>query len=233
MHNNRKLRIRLFAFLLVCALLVPTNGYTAAAEETAPVTAQAVATQEGATVLAEAEPAPAAATRSSDMGYIEKEIVLTGEEEASTGLPLQEALELRRQVVSMLEDQLGTYYVYGGIYPGGFDCSGLVYYIYYITLGYEITRCADTQLLNDGTAVADEDLQPGDLVFFRDPWSPWAASHVGIYVGNRQMIHASNSGVRYDSLDSEYYASRYVGAKRLIQVEAPTVSTELPTLNLR
>ena len=240
MQTNRKLRLRLFAFLMVCALLIPRNGFiTAAAEQTqtVPVTAQAVALNEGATVLTEAEPAPDGLSPDSATGYIEKDLVAETPEETipseSTGLSYQEAMEQRRQVVAMLESFLGTRYVWGGIYPGGFDCSGLVYYIYYLTLGYEISRCADTQMLNDGTPVTKDNLQPGDLVFFRDPGSPWVASHVGIYVGNRQMIHASNSGVCYSSVDSDYYASRYVGARRIIQVDNTGITTEIPTLNLR
>ncbi len=235
MQHDRKLRLRLFAFLMVCALLVPRYGFpVATAEETEPATAQAVTLQEGATVLTEAEPAPDGLSPDSTTGYIEKVNTAPVEDvESDAGLSYQEAMEQRRQVLAMLESYLGTPYVWGGIYPGGFDCSGLVYYIYNITLGYEITRCADSQLLYDGTPVTSENLQPGDLVFFRDPGSPWVASHVGIYVGDRQMIHASNSGVCYSSLDSDYYSSRYVGARRIIQVDTTNVTPDAPALNLR
>lgn len=139
-----------------------------------------------------------------------------------------QVLQLQAAVLGLAQKQLGTPYVYGGAYPGGFDCSGFVYYVYG-KLGYNLNRCADTQM-QDGIVVAREGLQIGDLVFFRDPGSPWLASHVGIYAGDGNMIHAGSGGICYDELDSEYYASRFVCGRRIICSEK-TEMAELPTVS--
>jgi len=109
---------------------------------------------------------------------------------------------------------LGTRYRSGGASPNGFDCSGFTMYLY-AQLGYSLPHSATAQYRNCGYAVAKADLQPGDLVFFSD--SSHAIGHVGIYIGNGQIIHARYSvgKVMIDSLSASYYASRYVGAKRI------------------
>ena len=82
--------------------------------------------------------------------------------------------------------------------------------------GYSIYRTATDQLEN-GYAVSYSDLQPGDLVFFERTYNTDApASHVGIYVGGGEFIHAGGSYVKISSLSSDYYASRYVGARRIV-----------------
>ena len=102
---------------------------------------------------------------------------------------------------------LGVPYVWGGSTPQGFDCSGLVQYVY-AQVGIHLPRvAADQQQV--GTPVAEEDLQPGDLVFFGSP-----AYHVGIYAGNDTMIDAPYTGavVRYDSMvRSGFSGGRRVG----------------------
>lgn len=202
-HHFKK--TRLLSFLLAGAALLSVGSYTVTAVPS-PVTAvEVVQAAEDAKELTLTEVAPEG-TSPRDDGYIEQ---------TATDIPENQTMLLRAQIVATAEAQLGTPYVYSGAYPGGFDCSGLVYYTYG-RYGYHLTRCADTQLLNDGTPVYDQ-LQPGDLVFFRDPGSPWAASHVGIYVGEGLMIHAASDGIRYDAVFGDYYGSRYVGAKRIIQ----------------
>ena len=118
------------------------------------------------------------------------------------------------KVVSMAMPFLGTRYRSGGASPNGFDCSGFTMYLY-AQLGYSLPHSATAQYKNCGYAVAKSDLQPGDLVFFSD--SSHAIGHVGIYIGNGQIIHARYSvgKVMIDSLSASYYASRYVGAKRI------------------
>ena len=109
---------------------------------------------------------------------------------------------------------VGYSYVYGGASPSsGFDCSGLVYYCYG-QFGYKLNRVADEQMDN-GTAVSYDNLQVGDLVFFG---SGSYANHVGIYIGSGNFVHAANpsSGVRVSSLNETYYATRYIGARRII-----------------
>ena len=72
--------------------------------------------------------------------------------------------------------------------------------------------------MQNGLIVSLEGIQVGDLVFFRDPGSPWLATHVGIYVGDNQFVHADSGGVRYTSMDNNYYGSRLVCARRVINV---------------
>lgn len=105
----------------------------------------------------------------------------------------------------------GIPYVFGGTSRSGFDCSGYTQYVFKGS-GVNLPRTSYDQY-GVGSAVSRDQLQPGDLVFF----STYAkgASHVGIYVGGGNFMHASNSGVRTTSLSDSYYASRYVGAKRV------------------
>ena len=110
---------------------------------------------------------------------------------------------------------VGYPYVYGAEHPDyGFDCSGLVYYCYG-QFGYSLKRTADDQMDNDGVAVSRDNLQVGDLVFFG---SGSYANHVGIYIGNDNFVHAANpsSGVRVSSMNETYYATRYLGARRIL-----------------
>lgn len=172
-------------------------------------------------------------------GYIAAELVAFENEEyyvncteghsdvkVQTLLSISDTLTIRDQLLELAKAQLGAPYIYGRSAPGGFDCSGFTSYLYR-TVGLPVTRCADDQM-QDGLVVDRNSLQIGDLVFFRESWSPWIASHVGIYVGDGKMIHADSRGVRYDSVLEGYYASLYVGARRIIQTEAVTVDA-LPT----
>jgi cell wall-associated NlpC family hydrolase len=95
--------------------------------------------------------------------------------------------------------QLGKPYVWGGTGPNGFDCSGLTQWAY-AKAGITLPRVAAAQA-GYGTPVSRSQLQPGDLVFFYSP-----ISHVGIYLGNGQMVHAPTSGdvVKISPLQSNY-----------------------------
>jgi len=134
---------------------------------------------------------------------------------------LSKALLLRSAILELTRRQLGTRYVYGGMAPGGFDCSGLTTYIYREN-GYGLHRCADEQM-QDGLIVCKEGLQVGDLVFFREGGVPWLASHVGIYAGDGKLLHAKRGGICYSDLDSDWYARYYVGARRIVNVQALAV----------
>lgn len=110
---------------------------------------------------------------------------------------------------------VGYPYVYGGSSPSGFDCSGFVRYVC-SQLGYSVNRTASAQMDN-GTAVSYSQLQAGDLVFFNNGNSSKRATHVGIYIGNGQFVHASTSttGVIISDMNSAYYTTGFVGARRL------------------
>jgi cell wall-associated NlpC family hydrolase len=132
-----------------------------------------------------------------------------------------EALTLRHGLFELAKDQLGSRYVYGSSRPGAFDCSGLTYYLYR-QYGIDIHRTASTQL-QDGIVVSRDGLQVGDLIFFRS--GGYYVGHVGIYVGNGQIIHAGNGGVGYAELDSSWFARNYLCARRIVTVSAQTISS--------
>ena len=117
-------------------------------------------------------------------------------------------------ILATAQQYLGTPYVYGGASPSGFDCSGFVYYVLK-SLGYSPARTPADQYAM-GTAVSKDNLQPGDIVFFAATYGS-GISHVGIYAGNGQFIHAPNSRsvVSYSDLTSGYWAQHYYGAKRV------------------
>lgn len=145
-----------------------------------------------------------------DSGYISAEYVK--EVDASAASQSGKGQEIANYALQFV----GYPYVYGGSSPKGFDCSGLTYYVY-AQFGYSINRTASNQLSN-GYAVEKSQLQPGDLVMFRQNGSTKPASHVGIYIGNGQYVHASTPGVGViiSDLNDPYISSGYVGARRIV-----------------
>ena len=117
-------------------------------------------------------------------------------------------------ILAEAEQYLGIRYVHGGESPKGFDCSGLIYYVLR-TLGYSAPRSVAAQA-RMGTPVGNDLLQPGDLVFFATLGGK-TPTHVGIYAGDGQFLHAPNSRskVSYGDLTSGYWLKCYIGARRL------------------
>ena len=113
-------------------------------------------------------------------------------------------------VVGVAMSQLGTPYVWAGAAPGGFDCSGLVMWAY-AQVGVALPHSSYAQY-GYGVPVSKDQLQPGDLVFFD------GLGHVGIYIGGGQFVHAPHTGdvVKISSLGEDWYASTYVGARRIL-----------------
>jgi cell wall-associated NlpC family hydrolase len=134
----------------------------------------------------------------------------------------------RNPVVSAAAQYLGVPYEWGGASPKtGFDCSGLVSYVF-ARLGVSLPHYAAAQFHSpDGVWVAANRLRPGDLVFFTGAdGTRQAPGHVGIYVGDGYLIDAPHTGsfVRIDSLDHGWYADKYVGARRIVaQLDARQV----------
>ncbi len=147
-----------------------------------------------------------------ETGYIRSDLMELTEKPIANSAA-SSLTSLATQVVDYAMKYLGTPYVWGANGPNSFDCSGYTKYVYK-NFGYTLNRTA-AQQLNNGSRV--DSLQVGDLVFFNNTYaSAGAASHVGIYIGNNQFIHAASGGVKITSLSDAYYASRYIGARRII-----------------
>jgi cell wall-associated NlpC family hydrolase len=116
---------------------------------------------------------------------------------------------LGQQAAALAQQYLGVPYVWGGASPSGFDCSGLVVYVYG-QLGVSLPHYTGS-LWGSGAHVSRSDLAPGDLVFF------YNLDHVGIYIGGGVFIHAPHTGtvVQYGNLNDSWYSSAYDGAVRI------------------
>ena len=120
-----------------------------------------------------------------------------------------------QQIAGFAQKFLGVPYTWGGAAASGFDCSGFIYFVY-SNYGVTLPRMADEQY-NFGRRVAVADIQPGDLVFY-STYAP-GPSHVGIYVGNGQFIHASSGAgeVTLTAMSKPYYQARFLGACRIVR----------------
>lgn len=123
---------------------------------------------------------------------------------------------LGQQIIAYAKQYLGRPYVWGGNGPNSFDCSGFTKYVY-AHFGYTLNRTASAQLKN-GVSVSRSELQAGDLVFFYNGKVSTPVSHVGIYIGNGDFIHASSNSytVEISSLYAKNYDAKYVYARRII-----------------
>lgn len=113
---------------------------------------------------------------------------------------------------------VGTPYRWGGNTPeSGFDCSGLIGFVYRDAAGIQLPRTTQQLGALKAPDIRRQALRAGDLVFFAT--SGWGkVSHAGIYVGEGRFVHAPSSGgtVRLDSLSNRYWSKAYVGAKRIL-----------------
>ncbi len=124
-------------------------------------------------------------------------------------------------IVSLIETgfgYLGIRYRWGGTGPefGGFDCSGLVKKVFGDSLGISLPRTA-AEMAKVGDKIGKRSLIPGDLVFFNT--MNRAFSHVGIYLGNSQFLHAPSTGgaVRIENMNTSYWLKRFNGGRRVIE----------------
>ncbi len=144
-----------------------------------------------------------------DLGYVQRCYLNIYNE-----TPVEQSNSGGASVVEYAKRFIGTPYVSGGKTPSGFDCSGFTSYVY-AAFGIQLNASSSTQA-QQGVPVSKDALQPGDLVFFNTSGS--GISHVGLYIGDGNMVHATVPGdtVKISSMNTSYYASRYVGARRVL-----------------
>lgn len=164
-------------------------------------------------------------TYNSKTGYISKSYV--SDKEIKPEVPKTEIQNQNNEdkssnavinsIVTDAHNLLGSKYVYASASPSkGFDCSGLVYYLYKTHAGITLNRTSRDQAQN-GYAVSRNNLKPGDLLFFATSGGN-RISHVGLYVGSGKMIHAStpSTGVIMTDINTNYYINNYVTARRIL-----------------
>ena len=141
-------------------------------------------------------------------------VIGSGETKTLASRSAEEAVALRGQVRTEALKYQGVPYVWGGTTPRGFDCSGFTQYVFR-QVGNPISRSCYYQL-QCGVIVPREDLQCGDLVFFENTGDGGFASHVGIYIGNGQLIHAGSKGITVVYLNSAYFDYHYMCSRRVV-----------------
>ncbi len=146
-------------------------------------------------------------------------IALSKDSDDSTSVKQSDkATDLSEQLVKFSKTLLGTEYVYGGTTPKGFDCSGFVQYVFK-HFDISLERVAASQS-TQGSRVSSQDLSAGDLVFFDTDGGHNSISHVGIYIGGGQFIHAASGSstrkVIISDITSGYYANNFMKARRII-----------------
>lgn len=124
------------------------------------------------------------------------------------------------KLLETIDEWYGTRYRYGGTTKSGIDCSAFVRAVYKVVFGIDLPRTAREQFR--AAALAVSNLQTGDLLFFN---TSGGISHVGMYLGNNKFVHASTSrGVIVSDLDENYYAARYLGARRMSEPDSYAVN---------
>jgi peptidoglycan DL-endopeptidase LytE len=114
------------------------------------------------------------------------------------------------KLISEAKSHMGTPYAWGGASAGGFDCSGFIHYVYN-KAGLQMSRLSSGGYYNRSYYVNQPEV--GDLVFFENTYKK-GISHLGIYLGGNQFIHAGDDGVAISSLDNSYWKSHFDGFKR-------------------
>lgn len=140
---------------------------------------------------------------------VEKKSVLSGTEPS-----LSRGGSGKTDVISYASKFMGKPYVWGASGPSAFDCSGFTAYVY-SAFGVSLPHYTGSQF-SVGQSVSKGNLAAGDLIFF-NTYGP--ISHVGIYIGGGQFIHASSGShsITVSNLSESYYSSRYAGARRILK----------------
>ncbi|MCM3586962.1 LysM peptidoglycan-binding domain-containing protein [Mesobacillus maritimus] len=157
---------------------------------------------------------------SSDLIYAGQTLKVSGQASSNTVVQASTTQTVKEEVASVSNDAdqlisiakslLGTPYAWGGSSPSGFDCSGFIYYAYK-QAGYDVSRTSAEGYFSRSYYVDKPAV--GDLVFFENTYKR-GISHVGIYLGNNQFIHAGNDKVEISSLNNSYYKKHFDSFKR-------------------
>ena len=139
-----------------------------------------------------------------------------------------ESLEARQKLLAYSKQFVGVPYKYGGAGWDGMDCSGFIFTVANDTLGIKLPR-SSAGLYSAVRIIKDAEKEPGDLLFFKTVGSK--ISHVGLYLGNNQFIHAASSGpstgVIISSLKEEYWKKSYVSAGRFLPASGENADIEV------
>ena len=197
----RQARLMVTCILAVCAAACATSG---AVPRPFP----------GAPVATNAPDAPDASTSAAGAATADKPVA-----PVAPDAPVAPSLTSRRfdgrAVAEFALGFRGVPYRPGGADPAGFDCSGLVQYVF-AQYGIEVPRVVEDQY-DVGDKIRPSEIKPGDLIFFNTKRRSGDASHVAIAIGKDSFVHAPNSTgvVRVETLASSYWGSRYIGARRI------------------
>ena len=144
-------------------------------------------------------------------GYIHSDFIGLRGETKPDAAPVSEGERIAETALKYL----GFPYVWGGAGPSGFDCSGLVFFVYK-ECGYDIGRTSDA-IYCEGEYVSVNDLRPGDAMCFANGGGTYVG-HVGIYIGDGKFIHSSSAseGVIITDLSCGYYSGNFAGARRIV-----------------
>lgn len=137
-------------------------------------------------------------------------------EEMITTDPTTEGQAIYEKVLEIAHEQIGVPYLFAGNTPEGFDCSGFVRYVYF-NAGLNIERKSSEDYFMKETTIIENPV-PGDVVFFKNTYKA-GISHMGVYIGDGNFIHAGNNGVEIASLELDYWNKRFVAFKRFNEIE--------------
>jgi cell wall-associated NlpC family hydrolase len=218
-------RIAAAALLVVGCAAAQAQGVAQAATVTPPpgtmtgAYGQSLQQQQAAAEKAAAQPAPAAAakpTQDAVTRFLSERGLLNAAEPSGSSRLLASVRDTASDLVLSAMNFLGVRYTRGGnSVENGFDCSGFTRHIFEMSVGLVLPRRADEQAHDSSLlAVRQNELKPGDLVFFNTMRRTF--SHVGIYVGEGKFIHAPRTGsaVRVEDMRDSYWAKRFTGARR-------------------
>jgi peptidoglycan endopeptidase LytE len=145
----------------------------------------------------------------TDLIHVGQVLIVSGTSTTASTTPVVTATSVSKSqmIIDEAKKYIGVPYLWGGTTPSGFDCSGYVQYVY-AKVGISIPRTTSTQFSGMKSISTPA---PGDLVFYNTSGS--GVSHVGIYLGNNQFIHAGSTGIQISDMTSAYWKPKYLGAR--------------------